>query len=210
MLLVIIAIVTFRLISSADPRTGEGNLSTESHPPSPLTDDSAEVQVSLPLFHRLNANYLRGALPARGGVAALKRLGVKTLVDLRSVYEWTDNIGVAAERYGLRYRHLPMSVWDPPTDEQAKEFLSLVADSSNGPYFVFCDDGMHRTGEMSAIYRIAYDGWSVEQALKEMDRVGFNPFYIALRNYVWTFARKYRPAAVPAGARRLSWLERQE
>jgi protein tyrosine phosphatase (PTP) superfamily phosphohydrolase (DUF442 family) len=171
-----------------------------------LEDDSAEVKVTLPLFQRLNANYTRGGQPARGGIGALARLGVMTIIDLRSIYDHTDEVGVAAERIGLKYYWLPMSVWNPPTDEQANQFVSVVLDDSLGPFFVFCADGVNRTGELSAIYRITHDNWTIGQAIKEMDSLGFNPYYYTLRSYVWDYARKFRPESVPKGARRLSDL----
>jgi protein tyrosine phosphatase (PTP) superfamily phosphohydrolase (DUF442 family) len=173
----------------------------------PLSDTSAQVTTTLPVFHRLDANYTRGAEPASGGIETLTRLGVKTVVDLRSIYDHTDDVGVAAEQAGLRYYWLPLSVWNPATDAQAREFVALVTDESKGPFYVFCDDGLHRTGEMSAIYRVAHNRWSVEQALQEMDQVGFNPYYYSLRGYVWTYARRFNPQAVPREARRVSTFE---
>jgi protein tyrosine phosphatase (PTP) superfamily phosphohydrolase (DUF442 family) len=172
-----------------------------------LGDTDAQVTTTLPMFRRLNANYMRGAQPASGGIETLQRLGVKTVVDLRSIYDHTDTIGVAAEQAGLHYYWLPLGVWNPATDAQAREFITLVTDESKGPFYVFCDDGLHRTGEMSAIYRVARDHWNVEQALKEMDEVGFNPYYWSLRSYVWTYARKFNPQAVPRGGRRVSAFE---
>jgi len=169
-----------------------------------LNETSAEVTTSLPLFRRLGQDYMRGSQPAHGGINVLQRLGVKTVVDLRSIYDHTDDIGVAAERAGLRYHWLPLSVWEPPTDKEASDFISLVTNKSKGPFYVFCSDGIHRTGEMSAIYRVMQDGWTVEQALKEMDKFGFSPYYWSLRNYVWAYARKFRPVAVPPGARGVS------
>jgi protein tyrosine phosphatase (PTP) superfamily phosphohydrolase (DUF442 family) len=173
----------------------------------PLGDTSAQVKTTLPMFHRLDANYTRGAEPASGGIETLTRLGVKTVVDLRSIYDHTDDAGLAAEQAGLRYYWLPLGVWNPATDRQAREFVALVTDESKGPFYVFCDDGLHRTGEMSAIYRVARYQWRVEQALKEMDEVGFNPYYYSLRNYVWTYARRFNPQTVPPGARRVSAFE---
>jgi hypothetical protein len=203
-LAVVIAALTIKSKSSS---YGRAKAITEA-PSGPLKDSDAEVKAALPLFYRLNKDYVRGSEPAHGGISALSRLGVKTLIDLRSVYDHTDKIGVSAGVAGLRYHWLPMSVWNPPADKEVKKFLALVTNESEGPFYVFCADGIHRTGEMSAIYRIVHDNWSVEQALKEMDELGFNPFYSSLRNYVWTYARKYHPSAVPPSGRRLTAFEK--
>ena len=168
-----------------------------------LDETSGEVLATLPLFHRVDENYFRGSQPARGGMSTLARLGVKTIVDLRSIYDHTDDVREAAEASGLAYEWIPMSVWNPPTDEEASRFVAFVTDTSKGPFFVFCADGLNRTGEMTAIYRVARSKWTVEQALEEADRLGFNPYYYTLRSYVWDYARKFNPSAVPPGARRL-------
>jgi protein tyrosine phosphatase (PTP) superfamily phosphohydrolase (DUF442 family) len=172
-----------------------------------LEETSGEVTATLPLFQRVDENYVRGSQPLRGGIGTLARLGVKTLVDLRSIYDHTDDVRAVAEIAGLGYEWVPMSVWDPPTDEEANQFLSLVTESAKGPFFVFCADGLNRTGEMTAIYRVAHSNWSAERALDEADELGFNPYYYTLRNYVWDYARKFRPSAVPPTGRRVSSTE---
>jgi protein tyrosine/serine phosphatase len=172
-----------------------------------LEDTAGEVAATLPFFHRVDENYVRGSQPLRGGIGTLTQLGVKTVVDLRSIYDHTDDVKDAAEAAGLGYEWAPMSVWNPPTDEEANRFVSLVTDTTRGPFFVFCADGLNRIGEMTAIYRVAHSNWSVEKALDEADELGFNPYYYTLRNYVWDYARKFRPSAVPPTGRRVSPIE---
>ena len=181
--------------------------STRSRGEPRLEDTAGEVAATLPLFHRVDENYVRGSQPLRGGIGTLTRLGVKTLVDLRSIYDHTDDVKDAAEAAGLGYEWVPTSVWNPPTDEEANRFVSLVTDTTRGPFFVFCADGLNRIGEMTAIYRVAHSDWSVEKALDEADELGFNPYYYTLRNYVWDYARKFRPSAVPPTGRRVSPIE---
>ena len=60
---------------------------------------------------------------------------------------------------------------------------------------------------MSAIYRVAISQWSVERALQEIDEMGFSPYYWNLRTYVYTYARKFHPKALPPQARSLSSTE---
>lgn len=172
-----------------------------------LTDTAGEVAATLPLFHRVDENYLRGSQPLRGGMATLTRLGVRTVVDLRSIYDYTDDVKISAQAAGLAYEWVPTSVWNPPTDEEANRFVSLVTDTANAPFFVFCADGLNRIGEMTAIYRVAHSNWTVEKALNEADELGFNPYYYNLRSYVWDYARKFRPSAVPPTGRRVSPLD---
>lgn len=189
----------FFFSSPTEPRSAN----SESGAEEPIEDASGEVAASLPLYHRVDENYARGSLPVRGGIGTLRRLGIKTVVDLRSIYDHTDDVKTAAELAGLRYEWVPMSVWNPPTDEEAQNFVAIVTDTTRGPFFVFCADGLNRTGEMTAIYRVAQNNWSVERALDEADELGFNPYYYTLRSYVWDYARKFRPAAVPPAARRV-------
>jgi protein tyrosine phosphatase (PTP) superfamily phosphohydrolase (DUF442 family) len=172
------------------PRS-EGPGAVEGTPAGKIDENSGEVKAALPLFHRVDLDYLRGGLPARDGPDLLARLGVKTLVDLRSTYDRTPGIPAEAERLGLGYYWLPLSVWDPPTDAQTAEFLAVVTDKSRSPVFVFCTDGLNRTGEMTAIYRMAHDRCTVEEAIQEMDDAGFSPYYYSLRNYVWAYARSH-------------------
>ncbi len=205
---IIIAVIVFTSSgpASSAART-EATDSAQVAPNTPPKDDSGEVKTTLPLFHRVNESYTRGGEPRRGAIETLIKLGVKAIVDLRSRYDYKDDIRQAAESVGLNYHWLPMSVWNAPTDQQAGEFISLVSDKSKGPFYVFCADGLNRTGEMSAIYRVANDGWTVERALKEMDELGFNPYYYTLRNYVWDFARKFHPSAVPPSGRRVATFD---
>jgi len=171
-----------------------------------LADNSGEVSATLPMFRRVDENYIRGAQPLRGGIGTLNKLGVKTIVDLRSTYDHTDDVQIAAQAAGLNYTWIPTSVWTPPTDEDANRFVSLVNDTEKGPFFVFCADGLNRIGEMTALYRVTRSKWTVEKALDEADECGFSPYYYNLRNYVWDYARKFRPEAVPPTGRHVSPL----
>lgn len=183
---------------ASEPMPGDASASTRSEGTDPTTavridENSGEVKAALPMFHSVDPDYMRGASPARGGMEVLRKLGVKTLVDLRSTYDRTPATAAEAEQMGLQYYCLPLNVWDPPTEAQTAEFLRVVTDKSRTPVFVFCVDGVNRTGEMTAIYRMSHAGWSAEQALKEMDDAGFSPYHYSLRNYVWAYARTHRP-----------------
>jgi tyrosine-protein phosphatase SIW14 len=99
---------------------------------------------------------------------------------------------------GLRYFNIPLSSRQPASPEQTDYFLKLVNDPANWPVFVHCAGGRHRTGEMTAIYRITHDSWTADQAWAEMKKYDY--YSIGgpgpLRDFVYEFYRKYRPTKV--------------
>jgi len=117
----------------------------------------------------------RGAQPKEVGLSELKMLGITTIVDLRG----EDHEKVAwerkrAESLGMRFVHIPVSGWAPPTDEQVAQFLSLLRDNPGQKIFVHCRFGEDRTSVFIAAYRIASEKWPAEQAIREMYFFGFN------------------------------------
>ena len=122
-------------------------------------------------FGTVNANYYRGSQPKKSQLAALKAMGVKTIIDLRRDYVPEERAW--ASELGLRYFNIPLRASKRANKEQADYFLSLVNDPANVPVYVHCKGGKHRTGALTAIYRITHDGWTAEQAFEEMKKYDF-------------------------------------
>jgi tyrosine-protein phosphatase SIW14 len=80
---------------------------------------------------------------------------------------------VMVEASGMKYFQIPMTTHEPPTDAKLAEFLSLVTNPANQPVFVHCVGGRHRTGVMTAVYRMTQDRWTAAQAFEEMKRYKF-------------------------------------
>jgi len=139
-----------------------------------------EVQ-GLPNLYRVSDDLYRGALPTTQGLQELKKLGVRTVIDLR---ESDDNQAKMAE-LGLIYEHIPMTAFHVK-DDHVVQFLRIAGDPGRAPIFVHCQRGADRTGLMCAIYRIAFQGWTKEQAIAEMTQGGFrfNHGYQNVVNYI--------------------------
>lgn len=135
----------------------------------------------LPNFHRVADGLYRGAQPTAAGFKELKALGVKTVVNLRSFNSDRDELGDT----GLGYEHITMKAWHPERKEIVR-FLQIVTDKERAPVFVHCQHGADRTGTMCAIYRIAIEGWSKDDARAEMTGggFGFHPTWKNLLEYV--------------------------
>jgi protein tyrosine phosphatase (PTP) superfamily phosphohydrolase (DUF442 family) len=133
---------------------------------------------------KINDVLYRGAQPKEQGLAELKKLGISTIVDLRS--ERPDKIAWErhqVESLGMRFVHIPVTGWSPPTDEQVGQFLSLFHNSPPQRIFVHCRLGEDRTGVFVATYRMALEKWTPEQAMKEMYFFGFNGFWHPAMKY---------------------------
>jgi len=122
----------------------------------------------LPNLHKVSEGLYRGAQPTPAGIKELKRLGVRTIINLREPE--ADRAGLKGTDLG--YECIPMTAFRPKDDDVVR-FLRVVLDADRGPIFMHCKRGADRTGMMCAIYRIAVQGWTKEQALDEMTRGGF-------------------------------------
>lgn len=117
----------------------------------------------VPNLHRIDDNLYRSGQPTRAGFANLEAMGVKTVVSL-SLNQ--DDIDLASGTL-LRLYLVPLNPVFIDKDQVARA-LSILGNRSQGPYLVHCRHGSDRTGLICASYRIAYHGWSVEDAIDEL------------------------------------------
>lgn len=143
-------------------------------------------------FGKINDHYYRGSQPVADQFKQLQELGIKTIIDLRQ-----DSLDEAAEwarTAGLKYINIALTTKRAATREQTEEFLKLVSDEANWPVFVHCKGGRHRTGQMTAIYRITQDGWTADQAYEEMKKFDFEDSFFyprTLKKYVYSYYKEF-------------------
>ncbi len=73
-------------------------------------------------FGKVNDNYFRGKQPNKSQLAALKAMGVKTIIDLRRDFVPAERQW--AKELGLKYFNLPLKPYQPATKEQTEYFLT--------------------------------------------------------------------------------------
>ena len=151
----------------------------------PRREKLAKIQIKN--FGCLNDNYFRGAQPQAKDYADLAALGVKTVVDLEEDGEAGEAKLVEAD--GMKFYRIRMTTQAKPNREQVEAFFKIVDDPANQPVFVHCHGGRHRTDVMTAIYRMAHDGWSADRAFAEMKQYQFDKGFGhgALRDYVYEY-----------------------
>ena len=128
-------------------------------------------------FGRISPTYYRGAQPEGQDYADLAALGVKTVINLTSFDALVDEPGLV-EAAGMKYVALPMTTRVTPTPEQLATFLSIVNDPANQPVFVHCVGGKHRTGVMTAVYRMTQEAWTADKAFREMKQFKFGADFL--------------------------------
>ncbi len=120
--------------------------------------------------------------------------GVKTVVNLRGQKAdkaWYQEEGAGVEAIGARWVHLDVSGSQAPSEDVQLSFFEIVEDPTSWPVQIHCMGGIHRTGVMSALYRMQYQGWSAERAIAEMEDNHFN-WTVADREALKEFLRGYR------------------
>jgi protein tyrosine/serine phosphatase len=139
-------------------------------------------------FGQVTERYYRGAQPAGQDYTDLAALGVKTVIDLTS--DDTDpKERRMTEQAGMKYVRIPMTTHEPPTAGQLSEFLGIVNDPASEPVYVHCVGGRHRTGVMTAAYRMTGQGWTADRAFREMKTYNFGADFLhaEFKAFVYAF-----------------------
>ena len=110
----------------------------------------------------------------------IQRDQLKTVVALRGSRDpndpdsWEQEERTVCDRHAVKFITLPCNHKNPPTPEQIQQFMDVMSDQQNHPVLVHCRIGQQRTGMFCALYRVHFQGVAPEDALHEMDEMGFN------------------------------------
>ena len=137
----------------------------------------------------------RSGMPrSNSGWKWLRRQGVKSIVTFRMEND------MEYSKYGFeRVLKIPLPgnpPADPPTDQQAEEFLRFIRDPNNAPIHMHCNAGRDRTGLMAALARYSIDGWPLEKALEEARSYRHEEDFPQKRMaWLYNWASKHKPGS---------------
>ena len=93
----------------------------------------------------------------------------------------------------IRFDSVALSI---SRDEPFAKFLRVLRENSGKKAFVHCRLGDDRTGMAVAAYRMAEEGWTAEEAMKEMKAFGFTTMHHAmcpgLAGYEESFPQRFK------------------
>ncbi|MBN1878868.1 dual specificity protein phosphatase family protein [bacterium] len=117
--------------------------------------------------------YKSGVMPPKTLKKCLDRHRIKTVIDLRNPgtgnklnpEEWNEILQErdVLQQAGVRHANIPSK--QVPKPETIKQFFEVTDDSESYPILVHCYHGTGRAELFTALYRIEYLGWSVNDAV---------------------------------------------
>jgi len=159
-----------------------GGLAGETNTPVRPPNWAQKIEVAgVKNCYQVTTNLYRGAQPTAAGMARLKTMGIKTVVNLRAFHSDQDQVAGT----GLKSVRFETKPWHAE-EEDVVGFLQVAAHTNNLPVFVHCQRGADRTGLMCAMYRIVVCGWTKPEAIDEMKNGGFdfNPAWHDLVSFI--------------------------
>lgn len=153
--------------------------------------------------------YRSGQMTAAGLREIVEQHNIKTVVNLQ--HEEPDPLlperwlgkgyvreSALCEQLGVKYVLLRPDILPPgnTVDKEppvVAEWLSLLKDE-NYPILLHCKAGLHRTGRLTAIYRMEHHRWTPGEALRELRANGYGFVAASERDeFVVQFIQNYKP-----------------
>jgi uncharacterized protein (TIGR01244 family) len=187
----VLKIVCFVLAVLLATRAGMAQPRTIRSGAQPQTAGSRPQQefASITNFLWVNKQICTGGQPTMEDLAKLKAAGIKAVINLRRPNEYaTEEEAAKAEQLGLRYFNIPVNGAEPK-DEQAKQFLKITADPKNRPAFIHCSSA-NRVGGFWMIRRVLVDGWKLEDAEREAEKIGLRA--PVMREFARDYIRRHQ------------------
>ncbi len=118
-------------------------------------------------FYRVDTGVYRANQPSATDFVLLERYGIKEILNLRNWHSDDDEAkGTALKLHRLKTRASKID------EEDIVKALRIIK-NRKGPILIHCWHGSDRTGAVIAMYRLVFQGWSKENAIKEMTEEGF-------------------------------------
>jgi hypothetical protein len=154
--------------------------------------------------------YRSGQMTATGFMEAVAAYKIRTIINLQDEYPDPDidrgyftlrtiKESELCRKLGVRYVYLPPDLISrkqvPANRPKAiDQFLALMDDPCTYPVLIHCRAGLHRTGVMTAVYRMEYQNLTPQEAIRDLKDNGFGEWPCSSANdYITQYILTYRP-----------------
>lgn len=143
---------------------GEASEPRPSHWAAPVAIEGADN------LHIVEPGFYRSGQPSRIGFANLAgRLGIRSVVSLRAFHADDEHAG----SLGLTLVRVPLYTWAIDEASVTRALAEVEVARERGPVLLHCQHGADRTGLVCALHRMLYQGWSRQEATREMREGAF-------------------------------------
>ena len=153
--------------------------------------------------------YRSGQLTAAGFEDAFQKFGIRTVINLQEeardpllpadyLEEATERESELCARLGVKYVSLDGGVLESSNmtaePKLLTDYYKVLDDESSYPVLIHCKAGLHRTGFLTAIYRMDRERRAKADAVRELRGNGFGTFAATDANlYVKRYVLDYQP-----------------
>ncbi len=127
------------------------------------------VEAQTPNLFRVTPNFYRSAQLKKENVPELESFGIKNVVSLRAFHSDKDLF----KKTAIKTHRIKIYTWAIGDDEIVAALKAIRAAEKEGPVLLHCQHGADRTGLVTAMYRVVYQGWDKEKALDELQNGGY-------------------------------------
>jgi len=133
-------------------------------------------------LYEIAPHLYRSAQPQQRDAALLQSLGIRTIISFRAHHRDEDVLNLP----GVKLVRIPMDTWAIGDDQIIGALRAIEHAQQDGPVLIHCQHGADRTGVVSAMYRILIQGWTRQQASRELERgnFGFHGIWVNIPHYL--------------------------
>lgn len=144
------------------------------------TADKIE-SLGLDNLHRIDSGVYRSEQPKSEQFKVLGEYGIKEVISLRY---WNSNKKYYNDNKDIVFHRVRMNAHNI-NDYDVVKALKIIK-NRKGPILIHCQHGSDRTGAIVAMYRIVFQNWSKEEAIKELksEKYGFHKVYLNVPLYI--------------------------
>lgn len=137
-------------------------------------------------LYQISHDVFRSEQPSSELIVTLKQHQITTIINLRAR---NDDAKVLKDQ-PFKLVHIPINTWAINRDDLLQVMRTIqTAQQQNQKVLIHCYHGSDRTGASIAMYRIIFEDWSIEDAVKEMKQGGYG-FHVIWKNMDALFTPK--------------------
>ena len=133
-------------------------------------------------LHRITPSLYRSAQLSKDDIPQLQKLGIRKVISFRAFHSDSEILAGS----GITLQRIPINTWNIRDADMVTALKALRTLDHEGPVLIHCQHGADRTGLVSALYRVVYQGWTKEQALEELQHggYGFHAIWLNITRYL--------------------------